>query len=65
MKLKEIKINIGGLMRCCLTTIEELPGDYDFEDGIVIDCKYEKKGNSNIKLENGVWKYNSRYDWRK
>ena len=59
MKLKETKVNIGGLMRCCLETIEHLDPDYDFPDGFVLDCKYEEKGNKNIILVKGVWKWNS------
>ncbi len=58
MKLKDTKINIGGLMRCCLETIETLNPDYELKDGMIIDCKYEHPGNKQIILQNGVWRWN-------
>ena len=60
MKLTETKVNIGGLMRCCLETIETLDQDVDYPDKYVIDCKYEDVGNKNIILENGVWRWNDK-----
>lgn len=58
MKLKETRINIGGLMRCCLETIERIDPNIELEDKMVIDCMYEQPGNKNIILENGVWRWN-------
>ena len=57
-KLSDTTISHGGLMRCCLVTIEELP-DTEYVDGTVIDCKHESAGNKNIILKNGVWQWNN------
>ena len=47
----------GGLMRCCLATINET---YDVtEVGDMLDCKYENPGNKNlIVADDGVWEWN-------
>jgi hypothetical protein len=58
-KIDQTKINQGGLMRCCIDTICTLDENAEFENGIVIDCKYEKEGNQNIVLLDGVWRWNN------
>lgn len=45
-------------MRCCLATINELT-EGEYENGTIIDCKYEPKQNNNIILKDGVWKWNN------
>jgi hypothetical protein len=59
MKLKDTIISSGGLFRCCIKTICELPEDFDFPDGTIIDCMFEKEGNKNIILRNGKWEWNN------
>ena len=58
MKLNETKVSIGGLMRCCLDTIDTLDTTVDYPDGHIIDCKHETKGNKNIILKDGIWQWN-------
>ena len=58
MKLCETKINIGGMLRCCIATIQELDPEQEFENGLELDCKYEKSGNKSMVLDSGVWKWN-------
>jgi hypothetical protein len=57
-KLSDTTISHGGLMRCCLATIAELP-DTEYADETIIDCKHEGVGNKNIILKNGVWQWNN------
>jgi hypothetical protein len=60
MTFRETRINTGGLMRCCIHTIEEYIEAHSTEEctDLVIDCMHEKPGNKQIKLENGTWKWN-------
>ena len=61
MKLYETKIKPGGLMRCCIETIDTLTDtldDVDYPDGYVLDCKYEKSDNQTIILLDGYWQWN-------
>lgn len=49
---------IGGLMRCCIATIDEIVSDYQAadqvpEEGQFFDCKYEKPGNRSIVYKDG------------
>lgn len=55
MKLKDTRIRIGGLMRCCLETIYQLPPDTDYTEGIVVPCKH---CSSSVILEDGKWRWN-------
>jgi len=41
MKLKETKIHIGGLMRCCLETIESINPDIELENGFILENVWE------------------------
>lgn len=61
MLLKDTKINIGGLMRCCIQTIVELDPDKEYIDGTIIDCKFEADGNKQIVLKDGIWQWNNNY----
>jgi hypothetical protein len=58
MKLKDTTINTGGMLRCCVATIDELDKNMDFPDGLVLDCKYESPRNKSILLKDGVWQWN-------
>ena len=58
MKLKDTTINTGGMLRCCVATIDELNKDTDYPDGFVLDCHYEEYGNKSILLKDGVWQWN-------
>lgn len=59
MKLNETRINIGGMFRCCVATIETLASDIDYPDKLEMDCKYESERKKSIILENGVWRWNN------
>lgn len=61
MKYYETRLNLGGLMRCCFETISEYVDAHEDEEctDMVMDCIYEKDGNKQIKLENGIWKWNN------
>jgi hypothetical protein len=58
MYLAETTINQGGLYRCCLDTIRTLNPNINWENGTIIDCKHEAKGNKNIILLYGTWQWN-------
>ena len=56
MKLEETKLNIGGLMRCCIKTLEDWMDahkDDDVADGTKIKCRWCKNGQ--MVLEGGIW----------
>ena len=57
MKLSHTAILVGGMLRCCIDTIDTLDKDADYQD-MVIDCKHEKPGNQAIRLKDGVWMWN-------
>ena len=58
MKLHETRIRPGGLMRCCIETIDTLDNSIDYPDCFVLDCKYEKPDNKTIILLDGYWQWN-------
>ena len=58
MKLTETKINMGGMLRCCIDTINTLDESIDYQNKIIIDCKHEKPGNQSIILLDGIWQWN-------
>lgn len=58
MKLDEMKVNIGGMLRCCFETIQNLP-DREYADGEVIDCIYEPGGNGAIIVKDGCFCWNT------
>jgi hypothetical protein len=60
VEYKDTKINQGGLMRCCIKTIEDFCEehlDQEVEDQ-VLNCKYEPIGNERIKLIGTTWRWN-------
>jgi len=57
MKLHEMRINYGGMFRCCIETVNQLP-DGEYNDGDVIDCKFEDPGNKAIIVKDGVFGWN-------
>jgi len=59
MKLDDTVIKTGGMLRCCITTVQELDPEQEFENGLELDCKYEKAGNKSIILIDGAWQWNS------
>lgn len=40
MAQKEIRINQGGLMRCCLDTVRTFLATYEPVEGTIIHCAY-------------------------
>lgn len=59
MKLKETKVNQGGLMRCCLLSLSEHVNenpDREVVGNEVIDCNYCSNGS--MIHEEGVWRWN-------
>lgn len=63
IKYSDTRYNHGGLMRCCIETIQrEVEANPDKEtqdEGTVIDCAYEESGNKRIFLSPlGIWGWN-------
>jgi hypothetical protein len=58
MKFKNTRIDTSGMFRCCIETLNNIDMEQEFEDGIILDCKYEKEGNQSMILEDGIWKWN-------
>jgi len=58
MKHGNTRINIGGMLRCCVATLNEMDLDTEVENGQTLDCKYEKENNQSMILEDGIWKWN-------
>lgn len=62
MKMRNTRIAIGGLMRCCIETIDKYVeahlDDSVPKDNLIIDCMYEKPGNEKIVLEKNIWRWN-------
>lgn len=48
------KIRVGGLMRCCMATIDELPDDTPEEDGHTVACKH---CGGPIRFFRGAWEW--------
>lgn len=59
----QTRIAIGGLMRCCLATINDYVDAHVAEvpePGLVLDCKYQGPGNAQIILDpSGIWRWNA------
>lgn len=53
-------IRHGGLMRCCLATVEEEAETRQVAptEGETLDCKYEAAGNQNLIFRDGYWEWN-------
>lgn len=60
MKVKDAKVSIGGLLRCCHETIEKLDPEREFQEGETLDCEFEPPGNKAIIFENGVFRWNEK-----
>lgn len=61
MKLKETKINQGGLMRCCLGHINdyvEARLDEEATDRVIFCPYHADKNEEGIRLKDGVWEWN-------
>jgi len=62
MQIKDTRIDIGGLMRCCIATIDEYVHEHQDEEvpaePLVLDCKYEPPGNAQVVLQDGRWRWN-------
>lgn len=60
--LKETRIAIGGLLRCCTGTLEDHIRDHADESaatGSLVYCKYEKNDPTSMILgEDGIWRWN-------
>lgn len=51
------RVNHGGLMRCCIATLEQ--STEPSQVGTTLDCQYEPEGNKNMIVgEDGVWRWN-------
>lgn len=55
----EYKVYHGGLMRCCLATLDEFMAATEVEpkQGDVLPCKYHPEDQSMI-FHNGAWRWN-------
>ena len=60
MTYGETGVAPGGLMRCCLATIEHYITDHAEEEALdlTLDCEHEPEGNGSIRLVRGVWEWN-------
>lgn len=57
VRVDDRRVRQGGLMRCCLSTISD--STEPSRVGDVLDCKYEKPGNANMRVAaDGVWEWN-------
>lgn len=61
-KIKDMKIKMGGLMRCCTTTLIEMieaDENHELAEGETIDCKFETiKANKAMIVEGNVIRWN-------
>jgi hypothetical protein len=46
---------MGGLMRCCTQTLDELPPDGNYVERMVVPCKH---CSGSMILVDKVWKWN-------
>jgi|SRR5215471_5418168 len=58
------RVNIGGLMRCCLSTLAELypngPARIAY-DGQTLQCQYSASPNHHMICRDGVWEWDRHY----
>lgn len=59
MKVSDTSYVSGGLMRCCLQTLMELPLDMEVSEDTILDCTYEGEGSARMILQDGVWRWNN------
>lgn len=53
----ETKIHVGGLLRCCIVTVEQFISDYGYkpaEQGAVVECPY---CHTSVRLDEGIWRW--------
>ena len=48
------RIRIGGLMRCCIESIQAAPGG---REGDVIPCKYHPQDGDQARFTDGAWEW--------
>lgn len=58
MNVNSVRVAMGGLMRCCIQTFKDLPDDFEFTEGMVLDCKFEKPGNAQMVFEGDTLRWN-------
>jgi len=59
MKFKDTRINAGGMMRCCLKSLElakKLPDEC--AEGEIVPCRYSADPSHTWVLRKGVWAWN-------
>jgi hypothetical protein len=59
--LPKYRVKTGGLLRCCLQSLDNQmldPAKNPPKEGDVLDCEYEGKGNGNLIFRNGFWEWN-------
>jgi len=58
----DTSIAMGGLLRCCVETIQQYSFEHATEhvpvEPLVISCNFEVPNSENIVLEEGVWRWN-------
>ncbi len=60
MKYRDTRVDIGGLMRCCIATIDDYVDEHADEDFADVDilCEYGEAGaESIIILRDGIWRW--------
>lgn len=55
--LRTRKVDLGGLMRCCLETLGTTP--VTEHEGDILPCKY---CSSRMHVHNGIWKWDDTYE---
>jgi len=61
MKMKNARVNWGGMLRCCAKTIYNMcenEPEREIKEGELIDCEFEPPGNEAIIFDNGVFRWN-------
>lgn len=61
MIYKQTTMKEGGLMRCCVETIQTFCDEHADEESVdqTMDCEYEQSRNRQIRLKDGVWSWNT------
>lgn len=54
--MTEPRVRIGGLMRCCIATLLELPECLDPVEGAEVSCKYCSAGRMIFRDSAWEWK---------
>lgn len=55
MKAKDTTIDIAGLMRCCLVSVQELDPESPVHEGQHVPCKWCPELNSGMVLIGSTW----------